>query len=298
MELTYIPAAGDEGKRLYVFLREQGVSATFIKDVKYQTVGFFAGGVPVHTDYRVKAGEEIRFPLPPEPPTTVEPENIPLHIVYEDAFALVLDKPAGIAVHPTLNYPGGTLANGWMGELAKRGETGVFRPVNRIDKDTSGLVLCAKNGFAAPMLAETAQKRYYAIVEGELPLGFGAVEAPIGRRGESIIGRCVCPEGKPSRTEYEVLAAKGGHSLVCCVPVTGRTHQIRVHFSWLGHPLAGDDLYGGSRERMGRHALHCGQMSFSHPFTRENITVNSPFPADMARLLEELEIPGEEMKAL
>lgn len=298
MELTYTPAAADEGKRLYVFLREQGVSATFIKDVKYNTVGFFAGDAPVHTDYRVKAGEAVRFSLPPEPPTTVEPEEIPLHIACEDDFVLVLDKPAGMAVHPTLNYPGGTLANGWIGELARRGEQGVFRPVNRIDKDTSGLVLCAKNAFAAPVLAETAEKRYYAIVEGELPLGSGVVDAPIGRRGESIIGRCVCPEGKPSRTEYKVLAAKGGHSLVCCVPVTGRTHQIRVHFSWLGHPLAGDDLYGGSREKIGRHALHCGQMRFRHPFTGETITVNSPFPEDMARLLEELEISGREMKAL
>ncbi len=115
----------------------------------------------------------------------------------------------------------------------------MFRPVNRIDKDTSGLVLAARNTYAAPLLAENVQKLYYAIVEGELPLGPGVIDAPIGRQAESIIGRCVTPDGKPSRTEYTILKAENGLSLAACVPVTGRTHQIRVHFASIGHPLAG-----------------------------------------------------------
>ena len=298
LELTFTPLPADGEKRLYIFLREQGVSSSCIKDVKYHAGGFFAGDRAVHTDYRVRPGEVIRFSLPPEPPTAVAPEDLPLTIAWEDDFVLALDKPAGLAVHPTLNYPGGTLANAWMGELARRGEAGVFRPVNRIDKDTSGLVLCAKNAFAAPILAESAQKRYYAIVQGELPPGPGVVDAPIGRRGESIIGRCVCPEGKPSRTEYTVLASAGGHSLVECRPVTGRTHQIRVHFAWLGHPLAGDDLYGGSREKIGRHALHCGLVRFCHPRTGQEICVKSPFPEDISALLAELGMAAREVTAL
>ena len=290
MELSYQAAPEDAGKPLSLFLREQGISAGFIKSVKYGA-GFFVNGVPVHTNHRLQPGQTVRFALPPEQPTTVQPQaDIPLHIVYEDDFVLALNKPAGIAVHPTLNYPGGTLANAWMAELQRRNETGVFRPVNRIDKDTSGLVLCAKNSFAAPMLAETAEKRYYALVQGQLPLGRGQIDAPIGRRGDSIIGRCVCENGKPSCTEYTVLAVGAGHSLVRCRPITGRTHQIRVHFSYLGHPLAGDDLYGGSRQHIARQALHCGRVEFVHPVSKAAMRLECPMPPDFCRLLAEMEV--------
>ena len=175
-----------------------------------------------------------------------QPE-IPVKVVYEDAFAVVLEKPPHLAVHPTLNYPCDTLANGYAAWAAQQGISPVFRPVNRIDKDTSGLVLAAKHAYAAPLLARNVEKLYYAVVEGELPLGPGVIDAPIGRQAESIIGRCVTPDGKPSRTEYTILKAENGLSLAACVPVTGRTHQIRVHFASIGHPLAGDDLYSGSR---------------------------------------------------
>ena len=141
---------------------------------------------------------------------------------------------------PTLNYPRDTLANGYAAWALRQGRSPVFRPVNRIDKDTSGLVLAAQNGYAAPLLAQRVEKLYYAVAEGELPLGPGVIDAPIGRQGESIIGRCVTPDGKPSRTEYTILKAENGLSLAACVPVTGRTHQIRVHFASIGHPLAGD----------------------------------------------------------
>ena len=142
-----------------------------------------------------------------------------------------------------------------------------------------------------------------AVVEGELPLGPGVIDAPIGRQAESIIGRCVTPDGKPSRTEYTILKAENGLSLAACVPVTGRTHQIRVHFASIGHPLAGDDLYGGSRARIGRQALHCARQSFQVPVyagqpdgirvqvpVREHstvVTVESPLPQDMKQLFGE-----------
>lgn len=293
LTLTYTVPPEADGRRLQLFLRERGVTAGCIKSVKHQGGGFFADGRPLHTDQPVHTGQRITFALPPEPPTAVTPQPAPFRLAYEDDFAAVLDKPAGLAVHPTLNHPDGTLANGWLYHLAQQGRTGVFRPVNRIDKNTSGLVLCAQNAFAAPLLAQSAEKCYLAIAQGALPLGPGRIEAPIARRGDSIIGRCVRADGKPSVTEYTVLAAAGGHSLLACRPVTGRTHQIRVHLAHLGHPLAGDSLYGGSPQLIGRHALHCAAVRFRHPVTGETLRVTSPLPADMAALCRAAGLPPE-----
>ena len=203
--LRYTVPPENEGCKLGLFLRMQGVTAGLIKSVKYDGDGFYADDQPIRTNEPVHAGQCIRFALPPEQETSVTPQPVPFSIAYEDDFAAVLNKPAGIAVHPTLNYPDGTLANGWLYHLRQQGESGIFRPVNRIDKNTSGLVLCAKNAFAAPLLAGSAHKCYLAIVQGTMPLGPGRVEAPIARRGDSIIGRCVCADGKYSLTEYAVL---------------------------------------------------------------------------------------------
>lgn len=286
MELQFVVPPAAEGQPLGRFLRSRGVTAGMIRAVKHTGGGFFADAEPLHTNQAVHAGQCVHFALPPDPPTSVVPQPVPLRIVYEDDFAAVLDKPAGLAVHPTLNYPDHTLANGWIEHLRQQGKTGVFRPVNRIDKNTSGLVLCAQNAFAAPLLAAGAQKCYLAIVQGEMPPGPGQVEAPIGRRGDSIIGRCVTPHGKYSLTAYTVLAAGGGCSLLACVPRTGRTHQIRVHMAYIGHPLAGDTLYGGDKKYIVRHALHCAVLRFPHPMTGALQRVQSPLPPDMQALAQ------------
>ena len=301
----YFPVPENEqtcnGTLVRNFLRQCAVSADLARAVKFRGGGFFADGEPVLANRRVYPGQVVSFELPPEGDGVAPQPDIPVKAVYEDAFAVVLEKPPHLAVHPTLNYPGGTLANGYAAWAAQRGKSPVFRPVNRIDKDTSGLVLAAKHAYAAPLLAQNVEKLYYAVVEGELPLGPGVIDAPIGRRGDSIIGRCVTPQGKPSRTEYTILKAERGLSLAACVPVTGRTHQIRVHFASIGHPLAGDDLYGGSRERIGRQALHCACQTFRVPEYTElpdgirievpvnaantrAVTVESPLPEDMAVL--------------
>ena len=284
-DLAFPVAQSFDGYVLRDFLAKMGVSAGLARQVK-RAGGFFADGRPLRTCDRVAAGMTVRFALPPEPPTTVAAEDIPLRIAYESEHAVVLDKPAGMAVHPTLNYAGGTLANAWMGCLAARGETGVFRPVNRIDCNTSGLVLCAKNAFAAPLLAAQFQKVYRALVQGILPPGEGSITLPILRAEGSIICRRTGSEGKPSRTDYRVLASGGGHTMVRAVPVTGRTHQIRVHFAALGHPLAGDDLYGGSRALIGRQALHAEEITFRSPFAPQPVRVRAPLPADFAALLD------------
>ena len=284
LEYTLPPDAAPQ--RLNLFLRAQGLTAGLIKSVKYDGGGFFCGGASVHTDYIVHPGQTVRFALPPEQQTDVVPQDIPLHIAYEDDFAAVLDKPAGIAVHPTLNYPDGTLANGWLHYLQTQGRSGVFRPVNRLDKNTSGLVLCAQNAFAAPALAATAQKTYLAVAAGRLPQSHGYIAAPIGRQGDSIIGRCVTPNGKYSLTEYTVLAENDRCTLAACRLHTGRTHQIRVHMAYIGHPLAGDSLYGGSVQDIARQALHCAVMRFQNPYTHAPVRVQSALPPDMAALLE------------
>lgn len=287
------------GILLRSFLHHCAVSTDLTRAVKFRGGGFFVDGQPALANRRIYPGQIVSFELPPEGEGVLPQSEIPVTIAYEEAFAVLLEKPPQLAVHPTLNYPGGTLANGYAAWAAQQGASPVFRPVNRIDKDTSGLVLAAKHAYAAPLLAQNVEKLYYAIVEGELPLGEGVIDAPIGRRGDSIIGRCVTPQGKPSRTEYTIVSVKNGLSLAACVPVTGRTHQIRVHFASIGHPLAGDDLYGGSRQEIGRQALHCARQSFLVPEGKQmpdgfwvempmrwrRVTVESPLPQDMQALL-------------
>lgn len=265
MKLYFPVPPQADGVLLRNFLRRCAVSTELARAVKFHGSGFFADGQPILANRRLAAGQMLSFELPADGEGVAPQPEIPVQVVHEDAFALLLEKPPRLAVHPTLNYPLDTLANGYAAWAAAQGRSTVFRPVNRIDKDTSGLVLAARNSYAAPLLAQGVEKLYYAIVEGELPLGPGVIDAPIGRQGDSIIGRCVTPEGKPSRTEYTILKAKNGLSLAACVPVTGRTHQIRVHFASLGHPLAGDDLYGGRRDRIGRQALHCAKQTFRVP---------------------------------
>lgn len=291
-------AAGSEGVLLRRFLQECRLSTDLLRAVKFRGGGFFANGSPILANRRVYPGQTVWFDLPPEEGGCAPDGAIPVRFAYQDFFAAVLDKPACIAVHPTLNYPGGTLANGYAAARLAAGRSPVFRPVNRIDKDTSGLVLAAQNAYAAPLLAENVEKLYYAVAEGELPLGPGVIDAPIGRRESSIIGRCVTSDGKPSRTEYTIVKVKNGLSLAACVPVTGRTHQIRVHFASIGCPLAGDQLYGGHRDRIGRQALHCARQRFLVPagetvadgFRFETplrlvpVTVESPLPSDIIAL--------------
>ena len=286
--LRYIVPPEADCQRLGIFLRTQGVTAALIKSVKYNGDGFFADGAPLHTDQPVHPGQQISFALPPELPTSVTPQPVPFAIAYEDEFAAVLEKPAGIAVHPTLNYPDGTLANGWLYHLQQQGKTGVFRPVNRIDKNTSGLVLCAQNSFAAPLLADSAQKCYLAIVQGILPLGPGQVEAPIARRGDSIIGRCVREDGKYSLTRYNVLGVGTGHSLVACTPCTGRTHQIRVHMAYIGHPILGDTVYGNKKPVPGLQGqcLHAVGLKFIHPRTGELVELTCGLPEEFEKQLK------------
>ena len=278
------------GVLLRSFLRRCAVSTELARGVKFRGSGFFADGQPVQANRRVYPGQVVSFELPPEQEGVAPQPEIPVQVVYQDAFAVVLEKPPHLAVHPTLNYPYDTLANGYGAWAAQQGHSPVFRPVNRIDKDTSGLVLAAKNTYAAPLLAQNVEKLYYAVVEGELPLGKGVIDAPIGRQADSIIGRCVTPEGKPSRTEYTIVKVKNGLSLAACVPVTGRTHQIRVHMAYIGHPILGDTVYGHKYKELGQDSqcLHAGQLCFRHPRDGRPVLVFAPLPDYFLEVLNKL----------
>ena len=182
MKLYFPVPPQADGVLLRNFLRRCAVSTELARAVKFHGSGFFADGRPILANRRLAAGQMLSFELPADGEGVAPQPEIPVQVVHEDAFALLLEKPPRLAVHPTLNYPLDTLANGYAAWAAAQGRSTVFRPVNRIDKDTSGLVLAARNSYAAPLLAQGVEKLYYAIVEGELPLGPGVIDAPIGRQ--------------------------------------------------------------------------------------------------------------------
>ena len=201
-------------------------------------------------------------------------------IAYEDEDVVVFDKPPYMPVHPSIRHHDDTLAN----LFAARYPGISFRPINRLDRNTSGLCVCAKNRFAASVLADSLQKAYFAITNGTPP--GNTVNAPIGREGDSIIRRCVTPEGKPAVTHFEPVGGNSRRTLLRVTLETGRTHQIRVHMAYLGFPLCGDEMYGGDMSAIERQALHCGEVSFTQPVTHEMIHVSAPLPEDMATLIK------------
>lgn len=203
--------------------------------------------------------------------------NVP--IAFETENLVVFDKPGGMPVHPSVKHQGDTLGN----YFAYLYPDLTFRPVNRLDRDTSGLCIAAKNAHAAKLLQNCCQKIYYAAVHG-LTDESGTIDAPIARERESIILRCVRSDGQKAITHYTRLRYNDQYSLEEIRLETGRTHQIRVHFSHIGHPLAGDDMYGGLRNDIARQALHCGELTFDEPLSGKKITVRSQLPEDIGAL--------------
>jgi 23S rRNA pseudouridine1911/1915/1917 synthase len=203
--------------------------------------------------------------------------NVP--IAFENESLVVFNKPSGMPVHPSIRHQGDTLGNYFAYLYPEL----TFRSVNRLDRDTSGLCIIAKDAHAAKLLQGCCKKVYYAAVHGEIPES-GTIDAPIARERESIILRCVRDDGQRAVTHFKRLKTNGRYSLAEIDLETGRTHQIRVHFAHIGAPLAGDDLYGGLRDDISRQALHCGKLTFSDPMTGEPITVSSELPKDITDL--------------
>lgn len=285
--MNYYFESGQEyaGVSLGRFLRKKCMlSASLVRSLKMSD-GIFVEGKPQHTDYVMCGTEKVHIVLS-EDEGFLSPCGIQVPVEYESGGVIVFDKPAGMATHPTLNYPEGTLANVYARMCMERGFSGAsFRPVCRLDKNTSGLLPAAKDRYAASVLAASHKKEYVAVVEGTIEKD-GFVELPIARGEDSIIQRVISPEGDYSLTEYHVIDCSGAFTLLRVVTHTGRTHQIRVHMSAIGHPLAGDDMYGGSVSQIARHALHCSKLSFYDPAESREVLLESPVPEDMVLLMK------------
>lgn len=293
-ELLRITVSQEEtGKTVRDVLQQNyGVSRRLLVAAKFSGE-ILLNSSPVYVTEQVRDGDVITVKLPEEASETLEPEEMPLSIRYEDDDFMCIAKPAGVVVHPTRTHLSGTLANGVVAYWLAKGESRKFRPVNRLDKDTSGLLLVAKNQWAHEQFSrmqqeKTMRRTYQAIVHGVIQQDEGTIDAPIGLREDSIIQRQVRSDGQSARTHFQVLARGQEATWVQLQLETGRTHQIRVHMSDLGHPLLGDDLYGGSRELITRQALHAVQLSFIHPRSKESCRFEEPLPQDMAELLERL----------
>ena len=246
--------------------------------------------------FKLGAGDKIEIIVPPEEPSRLAAENIPLKIIYEDADLLVVDKPAGLTVHPAPGHPSGTVVNAVLGYLPAAGEGEESeRPgiVHRLDKDTSGLLLVARNRAAQENLSDqfknrAVKKTYLALVKGRLTPERGIIEAEIGRDKRNRQKMAVVSSGREARTEYRVLKYVGRYTLLEIKPETGRTHQIRVHLAAIGFPVAGDEIYGQKTPGLSRQFLHAHKLKFKLPSTGEEVEFTSPLPEDLERALGEM----------
>ncbi|MBQ5840727.1 MAG: RluA family pseudouridine synthase [Clostridia bacterium] len=284
-QFTYTVPTAYDGETMQTFLRREcGLSWRMVVKLKRVEGGMTADGRPLRSIDRLQAGQTVTIQMP-EDAVKIEGADMPLSVAYEDDYLLVVDKPPYLAVHPSAGKPEPTLANGVVGYFEKKGTPLSFRPVNRLDRNTSGLLLAAKSSHVAYALAQKPQKVYLAILLGRLE-GEGTIRQPIRVKEGCTITREVGEGGKDSITHWKSLATDGEISLVRVVIETGRTHQIRVHMSWLGYPLAGDTMYGTDETVLPRHGLHCARMELIHPVTAELLTLTCPMPQDMRALLE------------
>ncbi|HPZ64315.1 MAG TPA: RluA family pseudouridine synthase [Bacillota bacterium] len=303
-ELT--AGAGEAGSRLDLFIAAKIPSLSRARAQKL----ILAGAVEVEgrpcldKNYRLQAGERIRVALPPEPPPPPPPQPIPLEIIYEDRDLLVVNKPRGMVVHPAPGHSEDTLVNALLYRCPElSGAGGESRPgiVHRLDKDTSGLLLVAKNDFthqalAAQLKSRQVRREYLALVHGHVQPAEGSIDAPIGRHPRHRQRMAVVPEGRPAVTHYRVLAYIGPYSWLRVRLESGRTHQVRVHLAHLGHPVVGDPVYGPrdqSRlplELRNRQTLHARRISFQHPRTGETMCFTAPLPEEIRRGLRRLRL--------
>lgn len=275
------------GKAIKNVLSHMGFSSGIVRGLKKAEDGITLNGKPVHTNICVNRNDILSVTLRDKNSPNILPVDLPLDILYEDDDVLAVNKPRAMPTHPSQNHHDDTLANAVMYYF--RGREFTFRAVTRLDCDTSGIVLVAKNAFCAQLLNNDIKnglinKEYYAIVNGIPNPPRNVLSAPIKRVENSVILRCVSPDGKQAITEYNVLETKNELALMHLVPRTGRTHQLRVHMSYIGHPIYGDDLYGAPQSE-DRTLLHCGRLGFTHPITKKNMELICPLPQDMLTLI-------------
>ena len=290
--ICYTVPPENQGSKAGPFLRSKGFSERLITRIKKEQ-GILADGTPVFTNYQLNAGQTLEVRLPPEEDSpNILPVPLPFSVVYEDPDILVVHKDAGVPIHPSQGHYDNTLANGAAWYFKEKGEPFTYRVINRLDRDTTGLLILAKHLLAASLLSEQMSLRqihreYRAIVLGHTP-DHGVIDRPISRVPGSTIERQIDPEnGERAVTHYETLAYCPDQdiSLIRLTLETGRTHQIRVHMRSIGHPLPGDFLYCPDYRLIGRQPLHSYRLQFRQPVTGEAMDLYAPLPEDMARLI-------------
>lgn len=300
--LQYIVPPEDDGMLLRTVLQQRmGISRKLLSRLKMTEQGILLNGERRYIDVKVRAGDRVEARMEVETSDDILPQPIPLDILYEDEELLVLNKEAGRIVHPTHGHYTETLANGVVHYWLEKGERFRFRPVHRLDQETSGVLAVAKNAYVHQQISEQMQttglkKEYVALVHGVLALDEGTVDAPIDRDPLSPYLRIVTDTGYPSVTHYRVERRFRNATWVRLWLETGRTHQIRVHMKHLGHPLFGDKLYGLEEAEepstsvfIGRHALHAAALGLTHPISRKWMEFHAPLPSDIQQCLDRLE---------
>lgn len=265
------------------FLRKHcKISARMITRLKREENGICNNGKLLKTIDFLRAGDIVTLNLPNDKNEIVPIEGA-INILYEDNHIIALDKPAQMPVHPTKVHQLDTLANRVVYYAKEKGENYSIRIINRLDRDTTGVVIIAKDRFTANSLQKTMIKTYEAVCCGVIECN-GTIDAPIKIKGGHTIERTVRPDGDRAITHYFPIKNNGKYTLLEITLETGRTHQIRCHFSYIGHPLAGDDMYGGIIDDIARQALHCCKIEFIHPITKKNIVIESPLPPEIKNI--------------
>jgi 23S rRNA pseudouridine1911/1915/1917 synthase len=290
--LTYQITRGTAGQSILAFLKQKRYSHSVITQLKKTECGILINGIWAYTSHILKESDLLAIRLAEPCGTDAAcPKALPFRVVYEDEDLLIADKPAGMPVHPSMGHLENTLANAAAFHAMQRRECYPFRCVNRLDRDTSGLAIIAKHAYSSCVLNQQMRERaihrtYYAIAEGITEIS-GTIDAPIARKAPSVIERTVdFASGEPAVTHYERLACRNGLSFLKLWLETGRTHQIRVHMRYCGHPLIGDFLYhpNPGDSGMKRQALHAGNLTFYHPVTGQLQKAFAPLPEDMMQL--------------
>ncbi len=285
------------GVRLDRFVAEQCPELTRNHAQKLITDGFITvNGREAKPSSRLDSGDRVDIAIPPTPPGSLVAESIPLHIVYEDEDLVVVDKPPGLTVHPAPGHPHHTLVNALLSRVPHLSQMGdSLRPgiVHRLDKDTSGLMLVAKNKPAQMNLIEqfktrSVVKAYLVLVEGNLTPEKGIIDAAIGRDARNRKRMAVASKGRPARTQYQVVRYINDYTLLEIMPETGRTHQIRVHLAAIGYPVVGDAVYGVKSPFLSRQFLHACRLGFKLPSSGEYVEFKSELPSDLAQALKEI----------
>lgn len=285
------------GKTVKSLLAELKISAKTVTALKKKPLGITVDGRHVTVRHVLKCGEVLALDISDEQSShNIVPSPLPVDVLFENESVIAVNKPPFMPTHPSHGHYDDTLANALCYRMQQSGEPFVFRPVNRLDRNTSGVVLIAKNRVSAASLSESLQKglitkKYLAILDGVPTEKRGKIETYIRRRQESIIYREVCEkmsDADYALTEYEIIEVSGDRALVCASPITGRTHQLRLHFAHIGCPIIGDDLYGAESNIIERHALHAYSLDFPCPQSGKKITAAAPLPQDLKEALKKL----------